>query len=441
MIIKPTRNLSGEIKAIPSKSFIHRALISAALAEGVSLIDNVIYSKDIQATLSMIESIGARCILSDNQVSITPKSSSQSKKFHANESGTSLRLMIPIVAALGLEAEFSGNGQLVNRPIDEYLKIFDEQNIPYKYEGKLPLYLKGKLESGYFEVDGSISSQYISGLLMALPLLNGDSRIKIVNEFTSKAYVDITIQVLSEFGINIERMGLDEYHIKGNQTYKSNNVLIENDYSQAAFWIVGASINGDVVIRDLNEKSIQGDMEIIEIVNQMGGKVYFDNGELIIKKAMTHGIEIDAEQIPDLVPILTLLATASRGRTRIYNTRRLSAKESDRGRVITEELNKLGAKIQYFDNELIIDGVDLLSNGKVSSYNDHRIAMTLALASLKSNGNIEIEGMNAIKKSYPKFIEDFVTSRGSSSIEYSPLSSSSKVKFFLVCSMSSFICS
>ena len=412
MIIKPVQNLRGEIKAIPSKSFIHRAVISAALAEEVSLIDNMIYSKDIQATLSMIKSMGAKSSISDNQASITPKASYQSKYYDANESGTSLRLMIPIVAALGLEAEFSGSGQLINRPIDEYLKIFNKQKIAYKYEGKLPLYLNGKLKSGYFEVDGSISSQYISGLLMALPLLEGDSTVKIINEFTSKAYVDITVQVLSEFGIDIKRIGLDAYHIKGNQIYKSNNILIENDYSQAAFWIVGASINGDVAIHDLNEKSIQGDMKIIEIVNKMGGNAYFTNGKLIVKKANTHGIDIDAEQIPDLVPILTLLATASRGRTRIYNTRRLSVKESDRGRVITEELNKLGAKVQYFNNELIIDGVGLLSSATVSSYNDHRIAMTLALASLISNGNIEIEGMNALQKSYPKFIEDFVSLGG-----------------------------
>ncbi len=412
MIIKAIEKLKGEIKAIPSKSFIHRAVIAAALADDTSLIDNVIYSKDILATLSMIQSLGAECTMSDSQVSIKPKSSVQSKYFDANESGTSLRLMIPVVAALGLEAEFNGKGQLTNRPIDEYLKILKKQSIFFKYDGKLPLYVNGKLKSGYFEVDGSVSSQYISGLLMALPLLDGDSTVKIINEFTSKAYVDITVEILSEFGIDIDEMGIDEYHIKGNQIYKSKKISMENDYSQAAFWIVGATISGDVVIPGLNENSIQGDMKIIEIVNKMGGNVYFDNGKLIIKKARTHGLEIDAEQIPDLVPILTLLATASNGETRIFNTKRLAAKESDRGRVITKELNKLGAKIQYFDDELIIDGVDGLSFGTVNSWNDHRIAMTLALASLISKGNIEIEGMNAIQKSYPKFIEDFVSLGG-----------------------------
>jgi len=407
MIFKKGNYLNGNIIGIPSKSYVHRALIAASLSDGTSIIKNVEYSKDILATINILKSLGVDICCEKNSVTIKKTNEYKNNIFDCVESGTTLRMMIPIISALGITGEFIGKGKLPERPITEYIKIFDKQKIEYEYLKKLPLKIKGRLKPDNFLIDCSITSQYLSGLLMALPLLDGDSTIKIVGDFTSRAYSNITLDVLKDFGIIIDKKSDTEFYIKGNQKYIAREYVVENDFSQAAFWIVGGTLNGEICIENMNMNSIQGDLEIIEIVNNMGGNVVSKGDKIFVNKSETFGIDIDAENIPDLVPIIAVLATVSKGKTTIYNIARLKYKESDRSKATMLELNKLGAKIIVEDNKMIIDGVNELKPALVYSRNDHRIAMSLAIASLKASDNVAIERFDVIDKSYPNFIEDF----------------------------------
>lgn len=407
MIFKKGNYLKGSIVGIPSKSYAHRALIAAGLSDRTSIIKNVEYSKDILATIDILKSLGIDVCCEKNSIVVKKKNGYKDNTFDCVESGTTLRMMIPVISALGVSGEFIGKGKLPERPIDEYIKIFDKQKIEYEYLKKLPLKINGKLRPDNFLIDCSITSQYLSGLLMALPLLDGDSTIKIVGDFTSKSYSDITLDVLKEFGILIDKKSDTEFYIRGNQKYIAREYTVENDFSQVAFWIVGGTLNGEICIENMNMNSIQGDLEIIEIVNNMGGNVVTKGNKIFVNKSETFGIDIDAENIPDLVPIIAVLAAVSKGKTNIHNISRLKYKESDRGKATMLELNKLGAKINIEDNKMVIDGVDELKPALVYSRNDHRIAMSLAIASLKATDNVAIERFDAVDKSYPNFIEDF----------------------------------
>ncbi|MBN2259636.1 MAG: 3-phosphoshikimate 1-carboxyvinyltransferase [Clostridiales bacterium] len=407
MIFKSNCFLEGDVEGIPSKSYIHRALLAASLCEDESRINNVIYSDDVKATIEVIRTMGSSVQIEDEYILVKGFSNKRGNIFQCGESGTTLRLSIPIAAALGLNSTFDGKGRLVNRPIDEYIKVFDNQNIKYEYSGALPFSFEGQMKPGVFKIDGSVSSQYISGLLMALPILQEDSVIEIVNGLQSKSYIDITIEVLKSFGIMIEQ-NEETYYIKGNQKYIACEFDIENDYSQIAFWAVAATINGRIRIKDMKKDSKQGDHKIVEIIEMMGGNIYYENNDIIVEKSDTRCIELDVKNIPDLVPILTVLASLSKGQTVFYNTSRLKFKESDRGKAISQELGKIGGNIVCEDNKMIIEGVETFTEGLTNSWNDHRIAMSLAIASLKSVKNIEIENFNAIKKSYPHFTADFL---------------------------------
>lgn len=420
--IKPGK-LNGTIEIPPSKSYSHRAVIAAALAENgkKSKIDNLKFSVDITTTTDIMENWGAEIERFESALDIVGNSGKivpKDKYVQCNESGSTIRFLIPIGITRENELIFDGKGKLVDRPLDSYYRIFDKQGLKYETTGgKLPLTVNGKLKPGNYEIDGNISSQFITGLLYALPLLEGDSKLTINKNLESKGYIDLTLEILKLAGIEIVNNDYKSFDIRGNQTYKPFNYTVEGDYSQVAFWIVAGIISAnrdnEVKCLHVNKNSLQGDREIIEIVTRMGANLEIFEDYVIVKPSKTKGTVIDISQCPDIGPILTVLAALSEGETRIINGERLRIKESDRITSIKTELNKLGGNVAEEGDSLIIQGVDGFTGGvTVSAWNDHRIAMSLAVASTRCEKEIILEEAESVRKSYPHFWNDFVKMGG-----------------------------
>lgn len=407
--IKPTK-LKGQIQVPPSKSICHRALICSALAQGESNIKNVDFSEDIEATCSALEALGVDIKRDKHTLNVTGNSVIRMKNsnIHCFKSGSTIRFLIPIAATLGEKVTFTGEDKLIERPLDVYYDIFDKQKIFYRnFQGKLPLTINGKLKPGEYRVKGNISSQFISGLLFALPLLDGDSKIVVTTELESKSYVDITLDMLERFGVYVDKKDYREFLINGKQTYKKNNCSIEGDFSQAAFWMTAGALGDGIICSSLNMNSLQGDKAVIRILKDMGVEIEEKGDTLKVNPSETHGTYIDASQCPDLVPVLAALASVSSGTTEITNAARLRIKESDRLKAISTELNKIGADVKEREDGLIINGKERLKGGKVTSWRDHRIAMALAVVSSKCVNPMIMKEAEYVKKSYPGFWQDF----------------------------------
>jgi 3-phosphoshikimate 1-carboxyvinyltransferase len=383
-------------------------VIAAALSNGSSKIENIIFSDDIIATCGGMEALGAEIIREENALIVKGNGSGDrvQSEIQCNESGSTLRFLIPLGLLTEKKITFHGKGKLVDRPLEPYFHILDKQNIKYEYNG-LPLTVEGKLKPGDFHLTGNVSSQFITGLLYTLPLLDGDSKIFITTELESKGYVDLTLDILEKYGIKVKNNDYKEFHIEGNQEYTPRDYRVEGDFSQGAFWIVAGLLGGDVQCDDLDMNSYQGDKEIVDLVEKMGGSLSKDKNSINVKTSDTQGIVIDASQCPDIVPILTVLAALSKGRTEIINAARLRIKESDRLKAIATELNKLGADVQEKEEGLVIYGKERLKGGVVDSWNDHRIVMALAIASIRCTDPVMITNSDAIRKSYPGFFDDF----------------------------------
>ena len=420
--IRPGK-LNGTIEIPPSKSYSHRAVIAAALAENgkKSKIDNLKFSVDITTTTDIMENWGAEIERFESALEIIGnggKVAPRDKYVQCNESGSTIRFLIPVGITSENELVFDGKGKLVDRPLDSYYRIFDKQGLKYETtDGKLPLTVNGKLKPGNYEIDGNISSQFITGLLYALPLLEGDSKLIINKNLESKGYVDLTLEILKLARIEIVNNDYKSFDIRGNQTYKPFDYTVEGDYSQVAFWIVAGIISAnrdnEVKCLHVNKNSLQGDREIIEIVTRMGAKLEIFDDYVIVKPSKTKGTVIDISQCPDIGPVLTVLASLSEGETRIINGERLRIKESDRITSIKTELNKLGGNVSEEGDSLIIQGVEGFRGGiTVNAWNDHRIAMSLAIASTRCEKEIILEEAESVRKSYPHFWDDFVKMGG-----------------------------
>ncbi len=404
--------LSGTVQAPPSKSYAHRAVISAFLSDGECTIKNLGMSADISATLNCAKQLGAIVKYSEKKRTATVKkgeTTSSDLLLDCGESGSTLRFFIPIAMTMTDNVSFTGHGRLMERPLAPYFDIFDKKKIPYRLNDGI-LTVKGRLKAGTYEIDGTVSSQFITGLLFALPLLAGSSKIKIKGELTSKAYIDITLDVMKKFGIEIKNNGYSSFEIKGNQKYGCKNYTVEGDFSNAAFWLVAGAIGCDITCSGIDEKTLQGDREIIRIIEKTGA-IIKRTGKDSIKVQPTanmHGITVDADEIPDLVPILAVLFSFCKGVSRIENAGRLRIKESDRLAAITAELTKMGAVITEGEDFLEIEGHQILYGAELSSWNDHRIAMAAAIAACRCEGDVSIEGASkAVAKSYPDFFEDY----------------------------------
>lgn len=400
MDIKITpKKLCGKVTVPPSKSVAHRMIIAAALAEGTSTISNLSPSVDILSTIDCMRALGAEISLEADTAVI--KGIADYEKIpdkavlNCNESGSTMRFLIPVACALGVNAKFIGSGKLPQRPITPFIEEFPKHGVAFDFSGaesgaSLPCSVSGKLTAGRFEIDGGLSSQFITGLLLALPTLSGDSEIFLTSALNSRPYVDITLGVLRDFGVEVAKTD-NGFFIGGGQRLKAFSGRVEGDYSQAAFFRVASSLGSSLDILGLSENSLQGDRMIMDICDR------FDKTR--------EPFEIDGADIPDLVPILTVLACFCNGTSRITNVARLRFKESDRLNVPAECLNAIGGKVTVCEDYLEIEGVETLRGGEIDGHNDHRIPMSLAVAATRCASPLIIRGAECVRKSFPDFFD------------------------------------
>lgn len=411
-ILKPLSE--GELEVVASKSITHRALIAAALAEGRSIIKRPLESEDTEATIQMLRTMGVQITKQENTIIVESKGIQKPTDIlFANESGSSLRFLVPVALLSESEVVFDGKPGLRKRPISEYLKVFDQMGIQYTQFGEnLPLKISGKMVPGEYRISGHISSQFVTGLLYALPLLKSDSKLILETPLESKDYVDMTISIQHQFGVTIEPIE-EGYYIRGNQKYQEKTFEVSGDFSQAAFHIVAGILGAKIKLLKLSHNTHQADEKVLNFVKMMGGDYNYENGIIEPISSNTHATTLDLSQCPDIGPIMAVLCALSDGKSYIINASRLRIKESDRITAITTELNKLGAKISETKDGMIIEGVKKFkSNMNLCSWNDHRIVMALAIAAIKTDGPIRITGAEAIRKSYPTFFEDYVKLKG-----------------------------
>lgn len=386
-------NANGIITAPPSKSMAHRYLICAALSDGISEIHNIAFSEDIKATLQCIEQLGAFAKIENDTVFVNGCGSKilsgnfeNERIFNCNESGSTLRFFIPLAMLSEKKSNFFGSKVLMTRPLSVYEDICKNQKIKLEHKNE-GIQIEGKLKSGIFEIPGDISSQFITGLLFALPLLNGNSKIILTNSIESKPYINMTLQVQNEFGIKTKWENENTLLILGNQTYNKQSATVEGDYSNAAFLDVFNFLGGNVQVQGLKKDSLQGD------------KIYLEYFEKLKNDFST----LDISDCPDLGPILFVLASANHG-GEFTGTKRLKIKESNRGEVMCKELAKFGVKSVQEENRIVIYKENLSSPKEIIfGHNDHRIVMSMV--TLLSLVGGEIEGTDAVKKSFPDYFE------------------------------------
>lgn len=399
-------SLSGCVKAPPSKSCSHRALICAALSKSPVKLSGLSKCDDVMLTLHCLEALGA-CYKNGILTPIDRSNLPVSPTLNCGESGSTLRFLLPIVAALGCGADFVLGERLAKRPNEELCKELIRHGADIKSCGNL-LSIRGKIGGGTYYLPGNISSQYISGLLLALPL-SGGGEVNITTGVKSSDYIDITIEFLKRSNIYVNRTG-SKISVCGEYTYFPDQ-SIEGDWSAAAFWLCAAAMgNGNIEVSGLDFSSVQGDRKILPILRQMGHKVDI-GGSIKAPTAPPHSIEIDATDIPDLVPPLAVLCTAAKGESRIFNTKALRTKESDRLEALYIMLTSMGIDAKLFDDELRISG-GILHGASLSAFSDHRIAMAAVIAASCADSPSTLDDTDCIAKSYPDFLSDFISLGG-----------------------------
>lgn len=378
---------SGEVSAPPSKSFAHRYLIGSVLSRGKCVIKNIADSDDISATLSCIEQLGGSVTKDGNIVTVIPTNEKQIENavFDCKESGSTLRFFIPVVLATGAKnCTFLGSERLLARGIKEYEKLFENSDIIIKSDEK-SIEVNGTLSAGNYEISGEVSSQYTTGMLFALSVLDGKSTLKITGNAESRAYVDMTIKVLKDFGADIAEPEKNFFEINGKGRLSPGEFTVEGDWSNAAFLIALSRLVGTISVSGLNENSVQGDRFCTAAFDALDGE----------------NAEIDLKDCPDLAPILFSYAAYKNG-GKFINTRRLRVKESDRANVMAEELKKFGANVKVYENSVEIEKTQLKPPiVPLCGHNDHRIVMALSV--LAAVLGAEIDGAEAVNKSYPDF--------------------------------------
>jgi len=408
-IIKADK-LVGELSPPPSKSVLHRYIIASSLAKGVSKIENISFSEDIIATIEAMKKLGANIEQKENYLLIdgsdTFKNLNENIEIDCNESGSTLRFLFPLSIVEENKVLFKGRGKLFKRPMTPYFENFEKYKIKHSYIDENKILLEGKLKAGIYEIDGNISSQFITGLLFSLPLLDRESKIIINGKLESSNYIDISLDCLSKFGIKIINNSYQEFVIEGNQSYKVGNYRTEADYSQAAFFLVANAIGSNIKINDLSEDSLQGDKKIIDYISEIDN---WNSKDTLV---------LDGSETPDIIPILSLKAAVSGKKIEIVNVERLRIKESDRLKATVEELSKLNFDLIEKKDSILINSREALKANKnekivsLSAHSDHRIAMMIAIAATCYDGEILLDNLDCVKKSYPNFWEVFLSLGG-----------------------------
>ncbi len=418
MNVKVSGNgVSGSVCAIPSKSDVHRALICASLADRKSRVNFSSFSQDIEATISCLRALGAKINTDSMGAEIEPIG----EKFNIGatldcfESGSTIRFMIPVAAALGAEASFTGRGRLAQRPLEPLSTLLENNGCSFSEFGIFPLKVSGKLQGNDFSIKGDVSSQFITGLLFALPLIGG-GKITVIEPVESKKYIDMTVRTMRQFGIDIIEKN-NVYSVSGKYTVLSDIYISDGDWSNAAFFLSAGAINGEVTVTDIYKNSLQGDKEIVDILKSFGATVSQNDSSVTVKADSLKGIDIDASQIPDLVPILSVVASFAKGETKIYNAGRLRIKESDRLSAVSKMINSLGGKVTELADSLIISGnPNLKCSGVTDSFNDHRMVMSASILAVCSKTQITINNAQAVNKSYPDFFKDLALLGGKTDV-------------------------
>ena len=402
------RPLGGKIAAIASKSQAHRLLICAALADIPTDLSCAELSKDIEATAACLTALCADTVYQNGVYRITPRPPAAACRCDCGESGSTLRFLLPVAAALGVKTTFQLHGRLPERPLSPLWEELEAHGCKLSRPTADTVLCEGKLTGGAYHMAGNISSQFISGLLFALPLTGEASEIMLTSPLESADYVRMTLAALRTFGITVEERKTG-WHIPAGQQYRScGSAEVEGDWSNAAFWLTAGAISKAVTVTGLSPDSPQGDRKIADLLARFGAEVTWETNAVTVRPGMLHGIDIDARDIPDLVPPLALAAACAEGTTRIYGAERLKIKESDRLRSVAGALNSLGAEVDILPDGLLIHG-GKLTGGTVDSQNDHRIAMLAAIASSVCAEPIRLLDAEAVEKSYPRFWADFDT--------------------------------
>ena len=404
LTITPAK-LQGTITPPPSKSQAHRLLIAAALAEGKSVIQNISRSQDMEATLRCLTELGAEYERAGEKLTLrglggnpmSPMGRMALPRLDCGESGSTLRFLIPVALAVRGGGIFTGQGRLMERPQGPYFDLFEEKGISYEQKGGT-LTVQGRLEAGVYRLPGNVSSQFVTGLLYALPLLEGDSKIMLTTDLESRDYVEMTLRALEAYGVKGHWMDERTLAVPGWQTYKARDLAVEADWSQAAFWYAAKALGNAVEVTGMDPHSSQGDKAI--------EKYYVNLSE-------PGDMTIDVSGCPDLVPPLAAMAALREGTTYLVNAARLRMKESDRLAAVSDVLCKLGATVEEGPDFLAIRGLLTLPGGaEVDAYNDHRIAMMAAIAATRCERPVTLTGAESVNKSYPNFWEDYVNLGG-----------------------------
>ncbi|MGN0473837.1 MAG: 3-phosphoshikimate 1-carboxyvinyltransferase [Acutalibacteraceae bacterium] len=414
--------LRGTVNIPPSKSAAHRAMLCAALADGRSTLSPIELSNDMRATINAITALGAHVEFSDGTLTIDgigdiSKNHADNEPVDINciESGSTLRFIIPIAAAAGINGRFIGEGTLLPRPIGIYTELLPKAGVECITEGGLPLICRGRLQPGEYEIRGDISSQFITGMLFALSLCEGDSRLILTTPLQSSAYVDMTVCCMADFGVKVEHTDYG-WFIPGGQKYTPRDYTVEGDWSHAGFFLAAGALGSELTLHGLRMDSVQGDMAALEMFRGFGAEITEQNGDLTVRKGTLHGQHINAQQIPDLVPCLAVCAALCEGTTIIDHAERLRIKESDRLASTASMINALGGKVTELPDGLKIEGVSQFIGGTVDGCRDHRIIMSAAIAALSASGEVTITTPHSVNKSYPSFFDVYNSLGGKANV-------------------------
>ncbi|HUU52572.1 MAG TPA: 3-phosphoshikimate 1-carboxyvinyltransferase [Candidatus Heimdallarchaeota archaeon] len=404
--------IEGEIFAPPSKSLMQRMTAAALLTEGTTTeIRNPSFSADCLASLDVVKKLGAEVSRYKNRVVIKGGLSPSVRELSCGESGLCMRMFAPIASLCPDELTLNGEGSLRSRPMDMLVMPLKDLSVRCTtHNGHQPITVHGPLKGGRAEVDGSISSQFLTGLLMALPRAEGDSEIHVEN-LTSRPYIDLTLKVLESCGIHIPHDNYARFSIKGNQTYHPRGFTVEGDWSGAAFLLVAAAVGGDLALKGLDVQSPQPDRKILEVLKDCGASVRLTRDVVVVQKRELRAFDFDITDSPDLVPPLAVLACSCLGTSRLRGTDRLQYKESDRTSALQQELSRMGIVLRIIDGNMEIQGGDI-HGGVAQSHADHRIAMAMAVLAINATQPITVEGTECVNKSYPAFFEDLASIGG-----------------------------
>lgn len=403
--------LSGSIRAIPSKSDAHRLLICAALSDGPVRLLMDASSEDIDATVDCLKALGSVITKDSDGFTVLPIAAvPEDPLLDCRESGSTLRFLLPLAAALSPKACFTGRGRLPERPLRPLITAMEEHGVIFSQD-RLPFAVTGRLKAGHYRVPGNVSSQYISGLLLALAALGGGSSVELKTQLVSSGYVKITCHALKRFQIEVVTTGRG-WRIPPGQTVRSpGEIQVEGDWSNAGFFLVSGALGSDVTVKGLDPGSPQGDKLVLDVLGSFGAKVTADDHAIRVSKGHLKGRVIDCRQIPDALPILAVLAASSEGETEFINAGRLRLKESDRLSATARMIRSLGGSAKERPEGLVVQGASL-KGGTVDGAGDHRIVMAAAIAATVCLRPVTIKGSEAVRKSYPHFFDDYISLGG-----------------------------